>query len=270
MAVHLTQNRAGFRHGWTEITAPYEDDIGVGLAVLKLRPGEIHDVSTETETAYLLMSGRIEGTLGQLAFDLVRHSLFDDMPSCLHVAGGERINLSADGEVELAIWTVDNAERFAARIFEPKDVAAQFRGGGLAGEAGLHIVRAMFDGSNSPEEAMLVLGEMLTLPGRWSGWPPQHQLQPGVCHYRFTRPEGYGHAELGETVFKVRPFDTVKIPPAHDHAHTAAPGYGMYSARAIRHLPEARYTVPEVAPEHRWTTEPGAEIWRPHGLTAHD
>jgi 5-deoxy-glucuronate isomerase len=109
----------------------------------------------------------------------------------------------------------------------------------------------------------LVLGEVVTLPGGWSSYPPHHHPQPEIYHYRFTHPQGYGHAELGERVVKVHQFDTVKIPAGKDHAQCAAPGYGMYYSWVIRHLPQAPYTVPEFADEHRWTMEPGAPYWQP-------
>lgn len=272
MAVHVTHHRGGFRYGWTDLTTTWEkeDGTGIGVAVLRLKPGELHDVSTEAETAYLLMSGKVEGLVGDEAFGFERRSLFDEKPSCLHVAAGQRINMSAHGEVELMVCAVDNDRRFPARVLYPGDVASQVRGRGQAGDAALSLVRIVFEGADSPEETMLALGEVLTPPGRWSGWPPQHQPQPEVRHYRFTRAEGWGHVDLGETVLKVRPYDTVKILPGNTHVQTTAPGYGMYAARVIRHLPEGRYVAPAPAVEHRWTMEPGAELWWPEELKPRD
>ena len=71
------------------------------------------------------------------------------------------------------------------------------------------------------------------------------------------------HAELGETVLKVRANDTIKIFDGFDHAQCAAPGYGMYYAWVIRHLPEAPYIVPEFTAEHAWTMEKDARFWWP-------
>jgi 5-deoxy-glucuronate isomerase len=68
---------------------------------------------------------------------------------------------------------------------------------------------------------------------------------------------------LGEQVFKVRQYDTIKILAGNDHAQCAAPGYGMYYSWVIRHLPGRPYTVPEFTAEHEWTMRPGAQYWQP-------
>ena len=149
------------------------------------------------------------------------------------------------------------------RVFRPGDVADERRGEGQVGGRCLRLVRTIFDGRNSPPEVRLVLGEVVTLPGGWSSYPPHHHPQPEIYHYRFTHPQGFGHAEHGDEVVKVRQYDTIKIMAGKDHAQVAAPGYGMYYAWVIRHLPGKPYTVPEFTPEHAWTMAPGAKIWEP-------
>src|ERR1044071_2306516 len=89
------------------------------------------------------------------------------------------------------------------------------------------------------------------MPGRWSSYPPHHHAQPEIYHYRFTEPQGYGLAENGPQVFRVKQYDTVKIFDGNDHAQTAAPGYGMYYAWVIRHLPDNPYGIPDFTEEHK-------------------
>ena len=122
---------------------------------------------------------------------------------------------------------------------------------------------SLFDESASCLQVELVLGEVVTFPGGWASYPPHHHPQPEIYHYRFTAPQGYGHAELGEQVVKVRQYDSICIPAGNDHAQCAAPGYGMYYSWVIRHLPGLPYTVPEFTPEHAWTMAPGAQFWWP-------
>ena len=93
--------------------------------------------------------------------------------------------------------------------------------------------------------------------------PPHHHDQPEIYHYRFTHPDGYGHAELGDDVLKVRAHDTVLIPPGLDHAQVSAPGYGMYYLWMIRHLPGNPYTGFTFAEEHKWTLDPAQQGWLP-------
>ena len=127
------------------------------------------------------------------------------------------------------------------RVFRPGDVADERRGEGQVGGRCLRLVRTIFDARNSPPEVRLVLGEVVTLPGGWSSYPPHHHPQPEIYHYRFTHPQGFGHAEHGDDVFKVRQYDTIRIRAGNDHAQVAAPGYGMYYAWVIRHLPGKPY-----------------------------
>jgi 5-deoxy-glucuronate isomerase len=145
-------------------------------------------------------------------------------------------------------------------------VPNEHRGEGQVAGRCLRFVRTIFDRSTSPDDAELVLGEVVTLPGGWSSYPPHHHRQPEIYHYRFTAPQGYGHAEVGEQVYKVGERDTVYIPPGLVHAQCAAPGYGMYYAWVIRHLPEDPYTVPDFIEEHAWTMEKDAPFWWPGGI----
>jgi 5-deoxy-glucuronate isomerase len=135
----------------------------------------------------------------------------------------------------------------------------------LVQDACLRNVRLIFDRAARPE-ANLVVGEVVNYPGRWSSYPPHHHDQPEIYHYRFTDPRGYGHAELGDTVLKVRTGDTVFIPPGLDHAQVSAPGYGMYYLWTIRHLPGNPYTGFTFNEDHRWTLDPKQQGWMPPPL----
>ena len=268
MALHITEHRGGFRPGLTTITRwdDANEPTGIGFAVLVLAAGESYRETTETETALLLMAGRAALTAGNRQAQFARVSLFDDRPSAAHLPAHVELVIAAETTCEFTIYRTANEKPFAPRLFLPADTADEHRGKGQVGGACLRLVRTIFDRANSDANAELVLGEVVTLPGRWSSYPPHHHPQPEVYHYRFTHPQGYGHAELGESVLKIRPYDTVKIPAGNDHAQCAAPGYGMYYAWAIRHLPGNPYIVPEFTAEHRWTMEPSAPVWRPKGL----
>ena len=267
MPLHLTDRRQGFPPGFTAVTR-FDDPsepTGLSFGVLRLTAGQETSVETASETAWLLMQGRVALSAGRETRVFERGSLFDEAPSALHVAAGERVRLEAASDCELSVFASANRARFASRFYGPADVPDEHRGKGQVGDACYRLVRTLFDRSNADPAAELVLGEVVTLPGRWSSYPPHHHAQPEIYHYRFTRPEGFGHAELGEQVLKIRAYDTVKIPAGQDHAQCAAPGYGMYYSWVIRHLPGNPYTVPEFTAEHRWTLDPAAPFWRPKG-----
>jgi 5-deoxy-glucuronate isomerase len=268
MQEHIETFRDGFPQGYTEVTTLAEPS-GIAFGVLNLAAGEVWQTVTEGETAFLLMSGDVKAMAGAVERRLARQSLFDESASALHVAAGETVRLTAVEKSELTVYAVRNRRHFPSRFYGPEDVPDEHRGKGQVGDSCYRLVRTIFDRRNADANADLVLGEVVTLQGRWSSYPPHHHPQPEIYHYRFTRPEGYGHAEIGEQVVKVRQYDTIAIPPGLDHAQCAAPGYGMYYSWVIRHLPGDPYTVPEFTAEHRWTTEPGADYWQPRNLRTH-
>jgi 5-deoxy-glucuronate isomerase len=265
MNEHISSHRAGFGPGLTQIVASGAADnpTRIGLAVQRLRAGETLELTPRVETAWLLMSGTVRGRAGDSPFEFRRESLFDESASCVHVCAGTRVVFEAAQDSEFTVYDCENSRAFAARVFLPSQVPNEHRGRGQVGERALRYVRTVFDRNNSPAEVELVLGEVVTFPGGWSSYPPHHHPQHEIYHYRFTKPQGYGHAELGEAVVKVREFDTIRIPAGLDHAQCAAPGYGMYYSWVIRHLPEKPYTVPEFTQEHAWTLQPDAPYWRP-------
>jgi 5-deoxy-glucuronate isomerase len=261
----ITRHRDGFPRGFTAITTAGEGDAdtGISIGVLRLGAGESRSMTLGNETAFLLMDGSVTGQAGGQEFELTRASLFDDSPACVHAPAGTPLEIRAVTDAEFTVYACDNEAPFMPRVFRPDDVADERRGEGQVGGRCLRLVRTIFDGRNSSPEVQLVLGEVVTLPGGWSSYPPHHHPQPEIYHYRFTHPQGFGHAEHGEDVFKVRQYDTIRIMAGNDHAQCAAPGYGMYYSWVIRHLPGLPYTVPEFAAEHAWTMEPGATYWEP-------
>jgi 5-deoxy-glucuronate isomerase len=265
MTLHITDHRDGFAVGTTNITRhdDSEDNALITLDVVKLAAGETVSLTTAFETAWLLMSGSVKGRAGDTGFALQRSSLFDESSSCVHVSAGTDVEMRVDTDTEFTVYSCDNTLPFAARVFQPADVANEPRGKGQVNNRCLRYVRTIFDDSNSDPNTGLVLGEVITFQGGWSSYPPHHHPQPEIYHYRFTEPQGYGHAELGDTVLKVRNHDTVKILDLNDHSQCAAPGYGMYYAWVIRHLPDNRYSVPEFTEEHTWIMRPDANYWDP-------
>lgn len=267
MSVHLTAHRGGFGPGLTPITkaGEAEDDTGITVAVLRLEAGESWKTTTGHETAFLLMDGELSIAAGGEERTFERRTLFDEAPSALHVPAGMDVAINALRPSELTVYATENPKTFPARFFTPADVPNEHRGKGQVGNTCYRFVRLIFDDRNSDPATELVLGEVVTFPGRWSSYPPHHHPQPEIYHYRFTEPQGFGFAQLGDEALVVKHNDTVKIFAPNDHAQTSAPGYGMYYAWVIRHLPGNRYRGFEFTPDHVWTMEPDARFWRPEG-----
>ncbi|PHZ86536.1 5-deoxy-glucuronate isomerase [Paremcibacter congregatus] len=261
----LDTYRAGFDLGLTHITR-FDDSAEVttiGVAVLKLAPTQTYVLTLENEMALLVMQGKLTADVDGTAYVFERHSLFDEQPSCIHAAKGVRVELRAETEVEFTLYQCENEKTFPTEVYLPDGGKDEHRGKGQVGDTCLRFVRTIFDDNNSHRNAELVLGEVITMPGKWSSYPPHSHPQPEIYHYRFTDPRGWGHAELGEDVMKVRPNDTVRIVDNKTHAQVAAPGYGMYYAWIIRHLPDDRYSIPKFEEQHQWIMDPDATYWQP-------
>lgn len=264
--------RTGFPRGFSAVTGAGTVISGTGLGLgidfglRRLRAGEDYSATAPDESVWVLLQGEAELEFGGEPVTVRRTGIFEDPPTALHVGPRTPLTVRAiSPEAEWAIVRTPNERQFAPRLFLPADLQPEYRGAGLVQNAALRNVRLIFDRAGRPE-SNLVLGEVVNFPGRWSSYPPHHHDQPEIYHYRFTHPSGYGHAELGDEVLKVRHGDTVVIPPGLDHAQVAAPGYGMYYLWMIRHLPGNPYTGFTFTAEHQWTLDPRQQGWRPTGL----
>jgi 5-deoxy-glucuronate isomerase len=257
MHPQLIRHPQGFEaDGYTDITRIGENDADTGMefGILRMPAGRVVRATAVREGALLLMKGELTFVLPEPEGRVVvsRDSLFDDDPICLHYPKGFPLVLEALSDVELAYVGVENDAPFEPVLFDGRNMLENdHRGKGQLDDTSYRIVRTLFDIRNR-SECKLVLGEVINFPGRWSSYPPHHHPQPEIYHYRFDKPQGYGHGELGDEVLKIRNFDTLKILDNADHSQCAAPGYAMYYIWAIRHLPREPYTVPEFTAEHRW------------------
>jgi 5-deoxy-glucuronate isomerase len=263
---------AGFPPGYTPITSAPGDAAGahfpsgIEFGIQRLAAEATHVETSPMETAWVLLHGAAEIAFAGTRATVRRASLFDEPPTALHVPRDTAVSVRSLGSMtEWAIIRTANPRTFAPRLFSPADLKPEYRGAGLVQNACLRNVRLIFDLTTRPE-ANLVVGEVVNYPGRWSSYPPHHHDQTELYHYRFTAPQGYAHAELGDDVLKVREADTIVIPPGLDHAQVSAPGYGMYYLWMIRHLPGNPYTGFTFTADHQWTLDPAQQGWRPPDL----
>jgi 5-deoxy-glucuronate isomerase len=260
---HPLISRSRFSRGYSAITSDHSL-CGIEFGILKLDPGEVFRYESDArESAWVLLHGSVAAKIGPKSRQLTRTSLFDQNPWVVHLSAKTPLEFQArESGAELAVAKTLNNRAFAPQIFTPAEVPTEFRGKGLAQDACLRQVRQVFDLSNRPE-SQLVLGEVVNYPGRWSSYPPHHHDQPEIYHYRFTEPQGYGHAELGDDVYKVRNGDTICIDGGQDHSQVSAPGYGMYYLWVVRHLPGKPYRGFEFTEEHKWMLDPKSQGWMP-------
>ena len=260
------KHHAPFSRGYTALVERKgaTADMLMDFGVLKLGPREsFSDVSAEDERAWLLASGSalVEWDGGSAEFD--RPDSFDYDPWSISVPAGCSVRIAAGKKgAEFYRLATDNPRKFEPALYRPEACRSEFRGEGTMRETSTRIVRTVFDDTNR-KDSLLVLGEVIGVPGKWSSYPPHHHPQPEIYHYRFLPGQGFGLTAIGDRPYMIRDKDTILIRDGEDHPQVTAPGYAMWYLWAIRHLEDNRYGVPEFTAAHEWVTGPESAIWHP-------
>ncbi len=251
-----------FPYGYTPVTevGGRQAQALMDFGILRLAAGPSWRSSPGRERALLLLTGSAELSWDGGSARVSRRSLFDEAPWCLSLPAGTSATLTAMEESEVSVHATENPRSFAPHLFTPEECRSEERGKGTMRETSTRIVRTIIEDPRA-SWSNLVLGEVITFPGKWSSYPPHHHPQPEIYHYRFQLPEGFGLCQIGEEAYLLRNQDTVIIPPGAVHPHAAAPGYAMYYLWVIRHLDGARYGTPTFVREHSWVMDPKAKIW---------
>lgn len=258
VVVHVKKGRRGFNFGYTPLIG---DNTGLEFGILKIKK-EWYQRDPRHETCLVLLKGKGQFGVREEYQKVERNSIFDENPFCLLIPPGIGYKVVPEKEMELATIKVSSFSSFNPVFFTPKEIQVEKRGKGLMDDTAYRLVKTIFDYSNMPE-SNLVVGEVVTLPGRWSSYPPHHHPQPEIYFYRFWPETGFGFAQLGERVLKVRHNDLVKILNGVTHPQVAAPGYVMWYLWVIRHLPNNPYIGFEFEREHHWLLDQNAKIWKP-------
>lgn len=259
----IIRQKQPFSKGYNSITEldGKSSEMLMDFGILRLETGETVSNQTEKERAYLLIKGEVVFRWPGKVVCAKRENCFDQEPWCLHVPKGTLVSIDslADG-TELAVTMTLNDNYFEPKLYTPEECRSEQRGKGTMKETSTRTVRTIFDYSNA-KESNLVLGEVIDHPGKWSSYPPHHHPQPEIYFYKFNPENGFGYAEVGQDVLKVRNNDTVKITEGMTHPQATAPGYAMYYLWVIRHLEDNPYIQPIFIEEHLWVTKADAKIW---------
>ena len=216
------------------------------------------------ETAFVILTGKVEIEWGGATRVMERHSLFDENPTCLHVPCGTHVDIRALEPSEVLVQKTMNDRSFAPVFYRPEDIQCDIFGHGLWSASAERTVRTIFDYDNAPYSNM-VNGEVINTPGRWSGYIPHHQPQPEVYTYKFDKPQGFGAAFIGDNAFKITHNSWAEISADLMHPQVTAPGYAMWYSWMIRHLDGNPWKKTRTdLPEHTWLLDPKAKIWAPH------
>lgn len=229
-----------FKGGKQLLTDAYSEKWGftmMNISVYRLKAGEeLSLLEPGMETAVLLLEGKIVYFYDESETEAERESVFKALPVCLHAAAGHEIVVRALTDAEILVQSTENERDFPSRMFFPADVTKFVSCDGKWENTAVRDVVDIINIKNSPYSNM-VLGEVYARQGRWWSYIPHYHPQPEVYYYKFARPEGFGACFIGDKAYTVKDGSVGAFPGGLTHAQVTAPGYPMYCAWMIRHLP---------------------------------
>lgn len=238
--------------------------LNMDAGYLKLAPEQLCPLGgPHGETAVLLLCGSVEFIWDGVRREAHRTNPFDDLPYCLHLPANACASVMALDDAELLVLGTENGRLFPPKLYSPDDCSDVKAGVEELSGTARRDIRTVFDYESAPH-SNLVVGEVVSYPGRWSSMPPHHHPQPELYFYRFDRPQGFGACFIGEDAFTVRHLSWAAIPGGLTHPQATAPGYAMHYMWAIRHLDGNPWTKTRtVAAEHEWLLDPDADVRKP-------
>ena len=237
------------------------DDMGtmMDVGLLIMEEGDTYRWSDEKkEAAFLLFEGDITYEWDGKTADAVRPDTFHHGGWCLLAGCGTEVRITANAHSEIYIQSTVNEKPYEAVLYTPDSIQVQYAGcnGELKGCIPREV-KTFFDYDNAPFSNM-VLGEVITLPGKWSSYPPHWHPQPEVYFYRFDRPQGFGAGFSNGEVHKAEHNGLLTITHGF-HSQAAAPGYAMLYSWGIRHIDGDPWKKTRIDDEeHLWLLEPDA------------
>lgn len=216
----------------------------------------------DKELSWLLIEGQATVTFDGRTVVMDRPNPFDYKPWCLLICAGDSCTLTAKSHCEFYVQKTLNERTFPAHLYTPDEIDTWRRGSdGELGGCMKRDVRTCYDYENSPWSNM-VLGEVVSLPGKWSSYPPHAHPQPEVYFYRFEKPMGFGAGWVDGQVHELH-HNGCAIITEGTHAQVMAPGYACCYMWGIRHLPGNPWEKTRIDdPTHAWLLDPEAAYWR--------
>lgn len=239
------------------------DDMGtmMDVGLLCMEAGESYRIlETEKESAVLLFSGKVQLRWGENEALADRPDTFRREGYCLLCPRGVEIEITALLHSELYIQQTVNEVDYEPVLYTPDTVDIEEAGadGELLGGMRRDI-KTYFDYDNAPFSNM-VLGEVLSFPGKWSSYPPHSHPQPEVYFFRFDRPQGFGCGFANDEIYKTE-HNGCAVINFGSHSQCTAPGYACVYAWGIRHLPNDPWKKTRIDEEaHLWLGERDANV----------
>ncbi len=264
-SVSVTPNTAGWKY--------------LSFAVHRLKTGDrFAGESAGLELAMVPLGGKAVITVGDTEFQLSRRGVFLEMPAVLYLPPGSGFTVRAETDFEFSLGGAPAEGKYPLRLFQPAEMRSELRGGANATRRVNHIL-----GANLPAERLL-LYEVYTPSGFWSGWPPHrhdgrmnslyieesyyYRLEPADTGWAVHR--NYSPEDGLDELLLARDGDLILAPKGY-HPVAAPPGSNVYylNYMAGEALHEARGTPPVDDPSWGWMRQDWAgKPFDLHSLTA--
>jgi 5-deoxy-glucuronate isomerase len=257
---YLNKN-AELKNGYNVYIDASRDDYGtmMDVGLLLMEPGDTYTFEeADKEIAVSLFSGKVTFAWSGKTCQAERPDCFRYEAYCLLAGCGTKVTVTAQTHSELYVQKTVNTTPYAAVLYTPETVQTQHAGakGELMGCMQREI-KTFFDFDNAPFSKM-VLGEVLSYPGKWSSYPPHHHPQPEVYFYRFDHPQGFGAGFANGEIYKTE-HNGMSVITSGFHSQCTAPGYAECYTWGIRHLDGDPWMKTRIDdPEHEWLWKPDA------------
>lgn len=212
----------------------------VGFDVYTLRQGQTLTKETgDREACVVLVTGKANIRTRDQGWDNLggRMDIFEKTPSTsVYVPNGDRYEVEALTDVELAVGNAPGKGTHKARLIPPEKVGVMDRGSGNM----YRLVHNILPEAEPADSLLMV--EVFTPAGNWSTYPPHkhdrddlpneayleetyyHRIKPAKG-FAFQRV--YERNDSPEGVMTVHDGDVVLVPRGY-HVCAAAPGYELY------------------------------------------
>ena len=234
--------------GWTYLS----------FAVTTLDGSSFEGNSGPNEVAIVPQQGNLRAEVAGQTHDLSRRGVFLELPNVLYLPPNTAFKVTGTGA--FAHGGAPAKGLLPPRLFRPDEMRVELRGGANAARQVSHIL-----GPDLPAERLL-LYEVYTPSGHWSGWPPhRHDGKRGslyieeTYYYRVTPGHGwaihrnYSPEDEYDEALIARDGDLILSPRGY-HPVAAAPGSNVYylNFMAGEAVGEARGTPPVDEAEWAW------------------
>ncbi|CAM4085000.1 5-deoxy-glucuronate isomerase [Paenibacillus alkaliterrae] len=212
----------------------------VGFEAVKLEAGQLLSRETgDKEVCLVLLSGKASVKTAASSWSEIggRMSVFEKIPPySVYVPNGDRYEITALTEIELAICSAPGRGGHEARLIAPAQVGVELRGSGSM-ERLVHNILP----EREPADSLLVV-EVFTPEGNWSSYPPHkhdrdalpdESLLEETYYFRVQPEQGFAiqrvytdDRSLDETL-TVKDGQAVLVPKGY-HPVSAPAGYEVY------------------------------------------